>query len=96
MTAAMVGRERRGGVIVCTGEGDGLGLLVLGQHRVDVLEGLVDLLSHLGAREHDLSRHEDEQHDLGLHHAVDETREQLWLVLRVVYIVGIRRAASGR
>lgn len=58
-----------------------LGLLVLGEYGVDVLEGLVDLLPQLGARQHDLARYEDQQHNLGLHHTVDETREQLGLVL---------------
>lgn len=31
--------------------------------------------------EHHLAGHEDEQHDLGLLHAVDQAGEQLWLVL---------------
>ena len=50
------------------------------KHRVDHLEGLVDLLSDLGARQHDFAADENQQHDLGLDHAVDETREQLGLV----------------
>lgn len=32
--------------------------------------------------EHNLARHEDEQHDLGLLHAVDEAGEQLRLILQ--------------
>ena len=31
--------------------------------------------AYLCTREHNLARHEDEQHNLGLPHAVDETRE---------------------
>lgn len=50
------------------------------KHRVDHLEGLIDLLSDLRAGQDDLARHEDEQDDLGLDHAVDETWEQLGLV----------------
>ena len=50
------------------------------EHRVDELEGLVDLLADFGASKHDLARDEDEQHNLRLHHPVDETRKQLRLV----------------
>lgn len=50
------------------------------KHRVDHFEGLIDLLSNLCASQDDLARHEDEQDNLGLDHAVDETREQFRLV----------------
>jgi hypothetical protein len=50
------------------------------QDRVDQLEGVVDLVSNFGTSEDDLSAHKDQEHDLGLDHAVDETGEQLWLV----------------
>jgi len=43
---------------------------------------LVDLLADLGTSQDDLAADEDEQDDLGLHHAVDETREELRLVGR--------------
>lgn len=32
---------------------------------------------YLGASQHNFARDEDEKHDFGLNHAVDETREQL-------------------
>lgn len=52
------------------------------QDRVDELESLVNLLTDFGTSEDDLAADEDEQDDLRLHHAVDETREQLRLVGR--------------
>lgn len=58
------------------------------EHGVDHLEGLVDLLPDLCARQDDLARHEDEQHDLGLDHAIDQTREQLRLVRAEVVMLG--------
>lgn len=57
-----------------------LGLAEVRQHRVDELKSCVDLLTDLGAGKDNLARHEDEEHNLRLHHAVDETREKLWLV----------------
>ena len=76
-----------------------LGLAEVGQHRVDHLEGLVDLFADLGTSEDDLAGDENEKHlrdvsqmeedrdrftgdthDLGLHHSVDETGEELRLV----------------
>lgn len=57
-----------------------LGLAKVREHWVDELERLVDLLAHLGASEDDLAGDEDEQHNFRLHHAVDETGEQLRLV----------------
>jgi len=55
-------------------------LAEVGEHRVDELERLVDLLADLGTSEDDLAGDEDEQDDLRLHHAVDETGEELRLV----------------
>jgi hypothetical protein len=52
------------------------------QDRVDELKGLVDLLADLGTGQDDLARDEDEQNNLGLHHTIDETREELRLVGR--------------
>ena len=57
-----------------------LGLAEVRKNRVDELKGLVDLLSDFGTGEDDLAGDEDEQHDLGLHHSVDETREKFGLV----------------
>lgn len=56
-------------------EGSHLSLAEVRKYRVDELKGLVNLLSDFGAGEHDLAGDEDEQHDLGLHHSVDETGE---------------------
>ena len=53
----------------------------LGEHRVDVLKRLVDVFAVLAAGEHDLSGDENQQYDLRQLHAVDQTREQLGLVL---------------
>jgi len=47
---------------------------------VDQLEGLINLFSDLGTSQDDLAAHEDKQDNLGLDHAVDETREQLRLI----------------
>lgn len=47
------------------------------KHRVDQLESLVDLFTDLGAGQDNLATDEDQKHNLGLHHTVDETREQL-------------------
>lgn len=58
------------------------------EHGVDHLEGLVDLLPDLCARQDDLAGHEDEQHDLGLDHTIDQTREQLRLVRAEVVMLG--------
>lgn len=57
-------------------------LAEVGQDRVDELESLVNLLANLGTSKDDLAADEDEQDNLGLHHAVDETREQFRLVRR--------------
>ena len=51
-----------------------------GKHRVDHLKGLINLLSNFGSRQHDLTAHENQKHNLGLDHAVDKTREQLWFI----------------
>jgi hypothetical protein len=43
---------------------------------------LIDLFANLGTGQDDLAADEDEEDDLGLHHAVNETREELRLVGR--------------
>lgn len=58
------------------------------KHRVDHFEGLVDLLTHFRAGKDDLAADEDQEHNLGLDHAVDETREQLGLVRAEVVMLG--------
>lgn len=50
------------------------------KHRVDQLESLVDLLADFSTSQDNLATDEDQENDLGLHHAVDQTREQLGLV----------------
>lgn len=52
------------------------------QDGVDELKRLVDFFSDLGTSQNDLAAHEDQQNDLGLHHAVDETREEFGLIRR--------------
>lgn len=55
-------------------------LAEVGEHGVDEFERLVDLLTDLGTSQDNLAGNEDEEYDLGLHHAVDEAREELGLV----------------
>lgn len=57
----------------------GLGLAEVRKDWVDELKGLVDLLPDLGTGEDDLARDEDEEHNLRLHHPVDETWEEFGL-----------------
>jgi hypothetical protein len=45
---------------------------------------LVDLLANFGTSEDDLAAHKDQEDDLRLHHAIDQTRKQLRLVRREV------------
>lgn len=41
---------------------------------------MIDLVAYFGSSEHDLAADEDQEHNLGLDHAVDKTREQLGFV----------------
>jgi len=50
------------------------------EHRIDQLESLVNLLTHFGASQDNLSADEDQEHNFGLHHAVDETGEEFRLI----------------
>src|SRR5437868_2074162 len=59
-----------------------------GKHRVDHLEGLVDLLTNLRTRQDNLATDEDQQDNLRLDHAVDEAGEQLRLVRAEVVMAG--------
>lgn len=45
------------------------------KHGVDHLECLINLLAHLRTGQNNLAAHEDQEHDLGLDHSVDETWE---------------------
>lgn len=60
--------------------GLGLLLLILPQHRVYLIEGQLNVISSLRAGQHYLAACENEKHDLGLDHPVDEAWEELWLV----------------
>lgn len=71
VTDASKGYGCLAGLVVCSGFNSGtliewfevdLGLAEVGQHRVDHLEGLVDLLTNFGSSENDLARNEDEKH----------------------------------
>lgn len=66
------------------------------QDGEDHLKGLVDFLANFGASEDDLSAHEDEEYNLGLDHAVDETREQLRLVGAEVVMLGSETFETDR
>lgn len=50
------------------------------KYRVDQLESLVDLLADFSTSQDNLAADENQENDLGLHHAIDQTREQLRLV----------------
>lgn len=50
------------------------------EHRIDQLESLIDFLAHFGAGQDDLAADEDQEHNLGLHHTVDQTGEQFRLI----------------
>ena len=50
------------------------------EHGVDEIERLVNLFADFGTSQDNLAADEDEEHNLRLHHSVDETREQLRLV----------------
>jgi hypothetical protein len=47
------------------------------QHRVNLVKGHINFLADLCTGEDNLTRDKDEQHDLGLDHAVDEAGEEL-------------------
>jgi len=42
---------------------------------VDRLEGLIDLFTHFGASEDDLSTDEDQQNNLWFDHSIDQARK---------------------
>jgi len=50
------------------------------KHRNHHLEGLVNLLANLGTGQDNLAADKDQKHNLGLHHAVDETGEELGFI----------------
>lgn len=59
---------------------NGSSLAEVGEYGVDELKGLVHLLADLGTGQNEFARDEDEKHDLGFHHAIDESREELGFV----------------
>ncbi len=49
---------------------------------------MIDLLTHFRPSQDDLAADEDEENNLGFHHAVDQTGEQLGFVAREVVMLG--------
>lgn len=67
------------------------------QHRVDHLKGLIDLFADFGPGQDNLAAYEDEEHNFGLDHTIDETREQLRLVgAKVVMTAGQTLQTDGK
>lgn len=59
------------------------------KHRINQLECVIDFLANFRTRENDLAANEDQKHNLGLDHTIDETREQLRLIrAKVVMATG--------
>lgn len=54
------------------------------QDRINILKGLIYLISDLGSRQDNLATDKNKQHDLWLHHPVNKTWKQFRLVTRVV------------
>jgi len=52
-----------------------LDLAEVRKHRIDHLESLINFLAYFGTSQDDLATDENQEHNLGLHHAVDQTRE---------------------
>lgn len=71
-----------------TTNANGLGLAEVAEHGVDELESSVDFLADLGTSEDNLAADEDEEHDLGLHHTVDQTGEEFRLIGRESMMTG--------
>lgn len=66
------------------------------KNRVDHLEGLVDLLADLGTGQDDLAANKNEQHNFGLHHAINQTGKQLGFVgAEIVMAAGQPLEADG-
>lgn len=61
-------------------EGSGLDLAEVIQDGVYEFKRLIDLFTHFGAGQNYLAAHKNQQHDFRLHHAVDQAREEFWLV----------------
>lgn len=55
-------------------------LTELGEHRVNVVKSSLDLVAILGAGKYNLARNENEEHDFGGNHAVNEAREKFGFV----------------
>jgi len=50
------------------------------KHRVDHFKGLIDFFADFRTGQDNLTTNEDQEHNLGLDHSIDETREQLRFV----------------
>ena len=66
-----------------------------GKHRIDQLEGIVDLLSNLGPCQDDLAADEDQKNDLRLDHTVNETREEFRLIRAEVVMAASKSFESN-
>ena len=51
------------------------------EHWIDVVVCLVYIMSRFGTCQHDLAAGENQQHDLGIHHLVDQSWEKFWLIV---------------
>lgn len=50
------------------------------KHRVDHFKSLVNLLPHFGTGQDNLAGNENEEHNLGLDHTINQTREEFGLI----------------
>ena len=66
------------------------------KHRVDGLESSVNLIADLGSREHNLTTHKDQQHNLRFDHAVNQARKQLRLIRAKVVMARSKTLETNR
>lgn len=66
------------------------------KHRIDQLESLIDLFTDLCSGQDDLTTNEDQEHNLGLHHTIDQTREELRLVRREIVMATSQTLKTDR
>ena len=66
------------------------------QHRVYRLKRPINLLPHLRPRQDNLAAHKDQEHNLRLHHPINQAWEQLWLVAAEVVMFGRKAFETDR
>jgi hypothetical protein len=66
------------------------------KYRIDQLKGLVDLFSNFRAGQDNFAADEDKKNNLWLHHAIDETREQLRFVRAEVVMFTSKTLKANR